>query len=545
MIARSAPAFTREPDVLVVGAGPVGLAMALDLRYRGVDHLVVERRDGRVPQPGVSTIGPRSMELFRRWGLARRIREAGWPPDHSLDIAWVTRVGGHELHRFERGTVATRPEFRHTPEPDQVCPAHWLQPLLMGEVGAAPDGPLLLRHRLDSFTQDDDGVTAHLTDLDTGTATAVRARYLVACDGASSPVRRWCGIDAPARHEAKVLRNILFRAPELTRHLAERGGRAAMVYFLMLSNELRYPLRSMDGRELFNLTVSGPALTADATELLRDAIAFETPVEPLADTEWHLTHWVADRYRHGRVFLVGDAAHTVSPSGGFGMNIGIADAADLGWKLAAHLRGWGGEHLLDAYETERRPVALQSLEAANRHLQRTLSRELPADLREETPEGARRRAEMAERLRASGAQKEFDNPEVHFGYRYESPLVIGAGAEMTPDWRPGSDPGSRAAHGWLRPGVSLLDLFGEAFVLLCFEHDAQGVEGVRDAFAARDVPQRVVECDDPRLSELYACPFVLVRPDGHVAWRGSRPPADPVALVDAVRGSARAAVPSH
>ncbi|WP_051765859.1 FAD-dependent monooxygenase [Saccharothrix syringae] len=540
----SAPPPTRGTDVLVVGAGPVGLAMALDLRYRGIDHLVVERRDGRIPQPGVSTIGPRSMELFRRWGLADDIRAAGWPPDHPLDIAWVTRVGGHELHRFERGSVATRPEFRHTPEPDQVCPAHWLQPLLVGAVGRAPDGPLLLSHRLDSFTQDDDGVTAHVTDLGTGTASVVRARYLVACDGASSPVRRWCGIDAPARHEARVLRNILFRAPELTRHLRERGHRPAMVYFLMLSNELRYPLRSMDGGELFNLTVSGPALTADPTALLRDAIAFDTPVEPVADDEWHLTHWVAERYRHGRVFLAGDAAHTVSPSGGFGMNIGIADAADLGWKLAAHLRGWGGEHLLDSYEAERRPVALDSLEAANRHLQRTLARALPVDLRADTPEGERRRAEMAERLRASGADKEFDNPEVHFGYRYRSPLVIGTGAELTPEWRPGSDPGSRAAHAWLRPGVSLLDVFGEGFVLLCFGHDPRGTREVREAFDARGVPLRVVECGDPELARLYACPFVLVRPDGHVAWRDERLPADPVRLVDAVRGSVLAAVPS-
>ena len=539
MPARGKPSPSRETDVLVVGAGPVGMAMALDLRYRGVDHLVVERRDGRTPLPGVSTIGPRSMELFRRWGLADRIRAAGWPPDHPLDVAWVTQVGGHELHRFERGTAATRPEFRHTPEPDQVCPAHWLQPLLLAAVGRAPDGPLLLRHRLDAFTQDDDGVTAHVTDLDAGATTAIRARYLVACDGASSPVRRECGIGAPARHEARVLRNILFRAPELTDQLRARGRRVAMVYFLMLSNELRYPLRSMDGRELFNLTVSGPALAADAKALLRDAIAFPTPAEPVSDGEWHLTHWVADRYRHGRVFLVGDAAHTVAPSGGFGMNIGIGDAADLGWKLAAQLRGWAGERLLDSYEAERRPVALRSLEAANRHLRRTLSRELPADLRADTPAGARKRAEAAERLRASGASTEFDNPEIHFGYRYRSPLVVGdAGADVTPDWRPGSDPGTRAAHAWLRPGVSTLDVFGKAFVLLCFEGDPRGARGVRAGFDARDVPLRVLECDDPELARLYACPFVLVRPDGHVAWRGERLPAEPAGLVDAVRGSA-------
>jgi flavin-dependent monooxygenase StaC len=526
-----------ETEVLVVGGGPVGMALALDLRQRGVGCMVIDASDGQVRHPKVSTIGPRSMELFRRWGLADEIRSAGWPGDHPLDIAWVTQVGGYEIYRFDRGTADSRPEFRHTPEPDQICPAHWLNPLLMNAVGTFPDGPIHLCHRVDGFEQDDDGVTAWITDMTTGESFAVRAGYLVACDGAASPIRTACGIDAPARHEAQVFRNILFRAPELPRQLAEQGRRPALVYFLMLSATLRYPLRSLDGRDMFNLVVSAESAPDDPASLVEDAIAFDTPTELLSDSTWHLTHRVADSYRHGRVFLAGDAAHTLSPSGGFGLNTGIGDAADLGWKLAAQLSGWAGSEMLACYETERRPVALRSLEAANTNLRRTMNRELSADLRAATPEGERARAEMADRLQKSGARSEFDAPEVHFGFCYSSPLVVSETTEISADWRPGSDPGFRAAHAWLRPGSSTLDLFGRGFVLLCFD-DSDRLDGVERAFAERRVPLDVTRCEDAEIAKLYSYPFVLVRPDGHVAWRGDHAPDDPGKLADVVRGAA-------
>ncbi|HYQ68142.1 FAD-dependent monooxygenase [Actinophytocola sp.] len=513
-----------ETDVLIVGGGPVGLALALNLTHRGIDHLVIDEGDGVVRHPKVSTVGPRSMEYFRRWGVADRIREAGWPPDHPLDIAWVTRVGEYELHRFERGTTADRPAFAHTPEPDQVCPAHLLNPVLAKAVGS-----LRYRCRLQGFTQEPDGVRAEVTH--DGTTTAVSARFLVACDGSASPVRGSVGIDAPSLHETRVFRNILFHAPELAARL---GHRTALVYFLMRSSALRYPMRSLDGRGLYNLVVSADT-DEDALSLVRDAIAVETPVELVSDGVWHLTQRVADHYRSGRVFLAGDAAHTLSPSGGFGMNTGIGDAADLGWKLAATLDGWAGPGLLDTYETERRPVALDSLAAANTNLTRTTDRTIPADLSLDTPRGASARAAMAERLASGGAWREFDAPEVHFGFHYRSPIVVADGpAEVTPDWRPGSDPGSRAAHAWVRPGLSTLDLFGRGHTLLRFA-DAGPLDGFRRAFADRGMPLAVVRCEDPEIARLYRFGFVLVRPDGHVAWRGDEPPAPD--LADVVRGA--------
>ncbi|WP_019890945.1 FAD-dependent monooxygenase [Streptomyces purpureus] len=529
-------------DVLIVGGGPVGMALALDLTYRGIDCVVADAGDGTVRHPKVSTIGPRSMELLRRWGVADAVRGAGWPAGHPLDIAWVTRVGGHEVHRYRRGTAGDRPAFAHTPEPDQICPAHWLNPVLTRAVGVHPDGPLRLRTTVDRVVRGEDHVEATLTDHATGRAGTVRARFLVACDGAASPVRQACGIDAPARHRTQVFRNILFRAPELRERLGER---AALVHFLLLSSTLRFPLRALNGRDLYNLVVGvddDSAGRADALSLIGDALAFDTPVEVLSDGEWHLTHRVADRYRAGRVFLAGDAAHTLSPSGGFGLNTGIADAADLGWKIAATVDGWAGPGLLDTYETERRPIAVESLEEANLNLQRTLGRQVPAEIHLDGPAGERARREMAGRLESSGVQREFDAPEIHFGLRYRSPIVVeDPGVPVRQgrpdaDWRPGSEPGYRAAHAWWDATTSTLDLFGQGFVLLRFAEHGE-LAGLERAFADRGVPLTVLGGGDGEVAKLYERSFVLVRPDGHVAWRGDEPPRDPAALADIVRGA--------
>ena len=529
-------------DVLVVGAGPVGLAMALELRSRGVDFVVVEAGDGAVLHPKVSSIGPRSMEFFRRWGVADRIRHSGWPGDHSLDCVWTTRIGGHELFRLERHTMDTRPDFRHTPEPDAICPQHWLGPLLRSELGVHPDGPVRMRTRIDRFVQDDDGVTTTLTDLARGEIVQLRARYLIACDGTGSPIRKQCGIAAEARHGTQVFRNILFRAPDLRARLGER---AANFYYLMISSALRFPVRALDGISMYRLTVGlqgDRQSVQDAETLVRRAIAFETPIEVLSDNAWHLVHRVADTFRHGRVFLVGDSAHTLSPSGGFGMNTGICGAADLGWKVAAELEGWSGPALLDSYTTERTPVALEGLEEANRNLERAMRRQVPDELNDDTPQGELSRARIAEGLRRGGVAREFDAPEIHLGFTYAgSPLIVpDPTEEATEDRRPNTRPGSRAPHLWLEPGRSTLDRFGDGFVLVCCVESDRSAAFAK-AFSERGVPFSAVVLGSPEVTAAYERPFVLVRPDGHVAWRGHELPEPAVAgrIADQVRGGAR------
>ncbi|MDV5144139.1 FAD-dependent monooxygenase [Streptomyces sp. SBC-4] len=557
-----------ETEVLIVGGGPVGLALALDLTHRGVDFVLVEAGDGRVTHPRVSTVGPRAMEEFRRWGVADAIRGAGWPADHTLDIAWVTAVGEYELHRLRLGTAGGRPLPSYTPEPEAICPQHWLAPLLTARLGVRPAGPVRLGTRLVGLTRKPDRVRAALVD-GAGVRTTVHARYLVGCDGASSPVRKACGIEAPERHRTRTLRNVLFRAPGLGALL---GPRAALVHFVTEPGGLRYPLRAMDGRELYRLTC--PAGPADAERVVRRAIALDVPVEVVSDTTWHLTHRVASRYRDGRVFLAGDAAHTLSPSGGLGLATGVGDAAGLGWKLAAELAGWAGAGLLDTYESERRPIAVNSLEESHRNLRRTVDRRLSGALRDGTEDGERARAALGREIADSDPLREFDAPDLHFAHRYASAVIAdekgrtdpprdtaGPGGSGGPDGPEGSDvlkgpvwnrttlPGVRAPHAWLGPGRSTLDLFGGEFVLLCFDRferferferfdaGAGTPDGLVRAFADRGVPLRVRHCRDPRVARRYERPFVLVRPDGHVAWRGAVPPADPLRIADLVRGA--------
>lgn len=541
-VTRSVSSTTHDTEVLIVGGGPAAQAMALELRARSVSFVLVDAGDGHIVHPRVSSIGPRSMELFRRWGVADRIRNAGWPGDHSLDCVWVTRLGGHELFRLRRHTMDSRPPFRHTPEPDAICPQHWMEPLLRAELGEYPDGPVRLRTRMELFTQDADGVTAVLTHTSTGAETTVRARYLIGCDGTGSRIRKACAIPAPALHETQVFRNILFRAPGLR---AALGQADANFFYLMISPALRFPMRALDGAGLYRLTVGmhgHPDSLVDAASLVRRAVAFDTPVEVLSDNRWHLVHRVAESFRDGRVFLVGDSAHTLSPSGGFGMNTGICGAADLGWKLAAEIAGWAGPGLLDTYTAERRPVAVEGVEEANRNLERAMRRQIPPELGDDTAAGRAAREVVSAGLARAGVAKEFDSPEIHLGFHYAGSSIVAPDptvrVEENSDRRPNSRPGSRAPHAWIEPGMSTLDLFGDGFVLLHTASDTNtdGLDGLERAFAQRSVPLEITRCDVPDVVAAYERPFVLVRPDGHVAWRGAAPPDDPAGLCDLVRG---------
>lgn len=526
-----------QTDVLIVGGGPVGLAMAVELRYQGIDCILIDQTDGVVSDPKVSTVGPRSMEFCRRWGIAQQIRNAGWPSDHTLDIAWVTSVGGHEIYRAHFPSYAERVLPEYTPEPEQVCPQNWFAPIFLNFLGVYPDGVIRLMSRLDSFEQKDSGIIAHVTNLETQSTEAIHARYMVACDGARSTVRKACGVDAPTFHPTQAFQSVVFKAPELATVM---GKNHAMVYYLV-NPMIQEPLRAVDGDSLYRLILKPreDGSVRDASEAIRAAISIDTPFEIVSNVPWRLTHRVADRYRVGNIFFVGDSAHTLSPSGGFGMNTGMGDVPDLGWKLAATLKGWAGPNLLDTYEIERRPIAVRNLEAANANLQRTQKRAIPPVIMSDSKEGEQIRKEMAFGMERSNVKREFDAPGIHFGFRYESPAIISDGTPPSDDpfeWQQSSYPGNRAPHAWLESGKSTLDLFGRSFVLMCFD-STQGVETLTKICQEKGVPLMIQHINKPEIAKLYERAYVLVRPDGHVAWRGDTLPVDSEALINRVRGA--------
>lgn len=526
-----------KTDVLIVGGGPVGLAIAVELRYQGIDCIVIEQTDGVVVDPKVSTVGPRSMEFCRRWGIAEQIRNAGWSKNHTLDIAWVTSVGGHEIYRVNFPCYAERAQPDYTPETEQVCPQNWFAPIFLNNLGEYPDGAIRLRSRLDSFTQTDAGVIAQVTNLEKETQETIHARYLVASDGARSTVRKICGVNAPTFHPTQVFQSVVFKAPELATVM---GKKHAMVYYLV-NPIIQEPLRAVDGHSLYRLILKPreDGQMRDATEAIQAAISIDTPFEIVSNVEWRLTHRIADNFRVGNIFFIGDSAHTLSPSGGFGMNTGIGDAVDLGWKLAATIKGWGGDSLLDTYETERRPIAVRNLQQANANLERTQKRAIPPVIMSDSPEGEEIRSSMALGMERSNVKREFDAPGVHFGYRYESSVIIPDGTPPSDDpfeWQQSSYPGDRAPHAWLEPGKSTLDLFGQKFVLMCFD-SPQGVDTLEKVCQQKQVPFTSQYINNPEIAKLYDRPYVLVRPDGHVAWRGDTLPEDAEALIDRVRGA--------
>lgn len=526
-----------KTEVLIVGGGPVGLATALELKYQGIDCLLVEQSDGVITHPKVGTVGPRSMEIFRRWGIAQQIRDAGWPENHPLDVAWVTALGQYEIHRLKFASHSERAIPNHTPEPEHPCPQHWLLPLLMKNLGAYPSGTVRLKCCLESLESEQEGVVGQIKFLDSGDTATVEAKYAIACDGASSPIRKAFDVDAPAYHPTRVFQNILFQAPELPEIL---GSRKALVFFLMTPSNLRYPLRSMDGKGLYRLTATPheDGTMRDPDAAVKEALGIDTPIEILSSVKWHLTHRIAEHFQWGNIYFVGDSAHTLSPSGGFGMNTGIADALNLAWKLAAVIKGWASSQLLNTYETERRPLAVAAMEEANLNLQRTLKRSIPPDIISDSPEGEKVRQIMTEKMKQSDVNREFNAPGIHFGFYYQSEAIL-TDEPLTPmpkphEWKQTSFPGSRAPHAWLEEGKSTLDFFGHGLVLLNFRDF--DVATFDQACQARNVPLRIYSLERPEIAELYEKALVLVRPDGHVAWRSNEIPENPGKIIDRIRG---------
>ncbi|MES2536910.1 MAG: FAD-dependent monooxygenase [Pseudomonadota bacterium] len=519
-----------DTDVLVVGGGPAGLALALELGTQGRRCMLVEcnPRSGLVPR--AKTTNVRTRELLRRWGIADKLAAASpFGTDYPSNVVFATRMGGRELARFENAFSCAPARDPRFSEHAQWIPQYKVEAVLKARVQELDSVALRFATRLLDFTQDGDTVLATLEDVETRTTVRVRARFLVGADGARSTVREKLGIRMEGTSPLGQHTNVVFRAPGLAG--AHALGPAVMYW--LLNPDVPCVIAPLDQGDLWTFGYSR-ANSGDATpeQLIPRALGFDIGLEVLSTDEWTAHQLLAQRYREGRVFLAGDACHLHPPFGGHGMNMGIADAVDLGWKLSAVLSGWGGPALLDSYEIERRQVHQRVVNESVVNHSHSTSNLLQPHLDEDGEQGDAIRAEVRERILAL-KRAEFYSLGVVIGAHYEaSPILAREPAdqptlEPTYTYQPNARPGCRAPHHWLQPGrqwgASLYDHFTPAgFTLLVTRAAAEPHAAAVQAEAATlRVPLLVTVPNDDALRELYGTDLVLVRPDHHVAWRGN------------------------
>lgn len=520
----------QDPQVLVVGAGPVGLAAAIELGQRGIRTLLIERNDRVGYAPRAKTTNVRTREHLRRWGIADTLAAASpLGVAYPSDIFFVTRLSGHLLTRIENANYCAPGRHPFYSEHGQWIPQYTVEEVLRAHAQTLPAVEIRFGTELTALDQDAAGVQVRLRDLARDHETALRCAYLIGADGARSTVRAAIGATMSGVRRISRHYNVVFRAPGLDR--AHRHGPGIMYW--QINDDVPSLLGPMDrgDRWFFGPTRVPDGVTlneADMPALIRRATGIDLPYEVLSSDEWVASRLIADRYHDRRVFLAGDACHLHPPFGGYGMNMGIADAVDIGWKLAAVLQGWAASALLDSYAAERKPVHnLVMDEAVANHA--LLSNQLWQDgLDDETPRGAEIRKAAGARIHEA-KRREFDTLGVVLGYRYEnSPVIVPDGSEAPPrhfrDYVPSAHPGCLAPHAWLDDGSSLYDHFGPGFTLLSDGRDDD--LAVHHALKAADeahMPLKLLRAPSRSVAELYGARHVLIRPDQHVAWRGDAP----------------------
>lgn len=529
----------RKAQVLIAGGGPVGLAAAMELGRRGVDCLVVEPRlTVSRARPRCKTLNVRTMEHLRRWGLADRLRAlAPLPTSWSQDIVFCTSLTGWELSRFS-GVLGLAPEGDRFAEVGQQAPQYVLEEILREAVDGLDACRLLLGSRVVAVQQDDDAVSVTVEDR-FGGRSSVSADYVIGCDGPRSVVREEIGSRYVGGAALRPNFGMVFESNELMDHV--RHGPAVQYWIVNPSTPaLVGPLDRAGAWWAIAFGVDGETGEREARRIIDGVAGRPVRADVLSTDPWTAQMRIVDRMRDGRVFLAGDAAHLNPPFGGHGLNTGIGDAVDLGWKLAAVLEGWGGAEALDSYESERRPVQERVIQEATANM-RVLSTELLADNLDEADRAG------AEARRAAGARiQETKRAEFH-----SLDLVLGlriADSPIVPPNRDGRErtarTGSRLPHVFLADGRSLYDLLGADLTLLVLERGTSE-EAIEEAARARNVPLRVVDLSETTghrpCAEQLGARLLLIRPDQVVGWLGDEPPEHVLALIDTLRGSPQSA----
>jgi 2-polyprenyl-6-methoxyphenol hydroxylase-like FAD-dependent oxidoreductase len=542
-------------DVLIAGGGPFGLTLANELGRRGVSAGVFDPKPSTALNPQANATQARTMEHYRRLGFADEVRSLGLPEDFPTDIAYFTRFAAHELARFQlpsareaRASVATLGGSWSAAELPHRVSQKYVEKVLRRHAEALPGISVNFGWRVTKFAESRDGVTAHVAEVDGDAERVVTARYLVGADGARSFVRRQLGFGWTG--EMGVVRDffggrmyaIYLSAPHFYDVVPHRPAwmnvtfnrdRRAFMAAVDGKGEFAFHTQLRDGEDERNMT------DADALAMFRAAVGADVDAAVLGRDSWTAGHaLVAEGFRRGRIFLGGDAAHLFTPAGGLGYNTAVEDAVNLGWKLAAAIKGVAGPLLLDSYQLERRPAAVRNTGYARAFADSLGSFSPQEGLEDDGPLGERLRREAGAYLERHG-REEFDIPGITFGTRYDgSPVIVPDGSHAPPDsantYVPSASPGGRAPHLWLADGRSLYDLFGFEWTLLRL--GSAPPEGERVLTAARDlrIDLQVVDLPSRQAHDLYEAPIALIRPDQVVAWRGSADADAATALASAL-----------
>ncbi len=537
-----------DSEVLIVGAGPTGLTLAIDLGKRGIRCTIIERKERPAFLPKMERVNARSMEIYRRMGLAPQIRAAGLRSDCPMDVYIMLALDRVPLLHLSYPSVAeAQARTRSTNdgslplEPYQLISQYTLEPLLKSIAETIP--PVTVRFGCEflSLDQDNGGVTARVRNSDGGTQD-LRAAYLVGCDGGGSSVRKELGIELAGEANLLELRQALYRCDELFERLPIGNGPGRGRHYHVADDKASF-LIMQDSTK--HWTLHSVVDTDDEMD-----VAFEQTVgvpvryERLSCAPWRQNLLLAEHYGKDRVFLAGDAVHLVIPTGGLGMNSGVGDAIDLSWKLAATLRGWGGPNLLKSYEIERRQIGERNVGASRyatigRRKWRSMWR---PNIRDDTPEGEATRRNLSA---VADVEQRKSNEMIgaELGYRYvDSPIICnvpGGPEHLFRDYQPTTWPGARLPHLWLDDGTPMQDHVPDGYSILKLGRSRADTGELERAIRFHGAQVSVLNVPDAVARDIYGYDLILLRPDLHVVWRGQGPPADAAKVAAIATGHAR------